>query len=56
MLIAQSQHDWATVVRHGYLLLAELTESASSSVMGLDDDNMTDVDSVPENIIGCLFH
>jgi len=39
MLIAQSQHDWATVVRHGYLLLAELTESASIPVMGLGGDS-----------------
>ena len=41
MLIAESQHDWATVVRHGYLLLAELTESTSTlPVIGLNDDNM----------------
>jgi len=39
MLIAQSHHDWATVVRHGYLLLAELSESNSTPVMGLYDDN-----------------
>jgi len=33
MLIAQRQHDWATVVRHGYLLLAELAESTSAPVL-----------------------
>lgn len=35
MLIAQHQHDWATVVRHGYLLLAELAESSSAPVLAL---------------------
>ena len=35
MLIAQCQHDWATVVRHGYLLLAELAESSSAPVLVL---------------------
>ena len=33
MLIAQSQHDFATIVRHGYILLSELTESTSSPVI-----------------------
>ena len=43
MLIAQSQCDWATVVRHGYLLLAELTESASTlPVTGLGDGSVYD--------------
>ena len=32
MSIAQSQRSWASVVRHGYLLLAELTESTNSMV------------------------
>lgn len=48
MLIAQHQHDWATVVRHGYLLLAELAESTSTPVLVwfFHDSNMNIVDSV----------
>lgn len=48
MLIAQHQHDWATVVRHGYLLLAELAESTSTPVLVwfFHDSNMNIVDIV----------
>ena len=46
MLIAQSQHDWATVVRHGYLQLAELTESSCSLVMYFGNDNVNVINSV----------
>jgi len=39
MLIAQSQHDWATVVRHGYLRLAELTEASSTPLVMASNDS-----------------